>query len=897
MARSSAQLTLIATDRMRLTADGRIVDFLDHNVLRPNTAEEHVRQNYARKLHYDYGYSKDQIVIQAPVQIGSETKFADIVVYQTAAAARSKDQGRIRVIIETKAPDERSGQAQLKSYIFATSAEGGAWVNETDAPLYWHRVENRLEVWPNLPHANEDWDAIGKHKKHQLRPPHNLVETFKRCHNALYKVGIDSDDLAMDMVRIILAKYKDELNPGDTCEFRCTPSELKSADGRKAVADRVRDLFEQVRDDNLTIFDKHETISAGDKEIATVVKELQDFRFLSDDESEDTYDVVGAAYEVYVGSHLKGDRGQYFTERTMVRLLVQMVDPSEDDVILDPAMGSGGFLIAAMRHVTRKILRSDRTQASKRKAIHRFRNRIYGIDKSPKLVKVARTNMVLASDGHSGLVRGDSLEPLTKLPRDFQPKTSPPTTILTNPPFGATSEHKLTPEREPEILEQFDLGHAWRRDADGNLVVTTALTAEGAPPEYLFIERCIKWVTRGGKIGIVVPRGVLDNDKALPVRKLMLEEARVLAVVNCHDDTFKPYTDAKAALIVLERKETQAAREDDYAIFMAISQAIGHNGVGEPIYKTDKKGDIITDADGHPVLDTDADEIFAAWQATQRGKKPSSEHYFQTPRAKLSDNLNLNPVRYLPRYSASRQAALVLGEQEGWTTELLGQIARVYVGPRFKRPYAEKGVTSGPGILRYFTGNAITQTRGENIKYLDLNRAKPIQKKMIDKLYLHRGQIVITDSGTVGRVVYITSYHDGAIGTNNLIRVEVEDEALRGYVYQFLLSPMGQHQLKANIYGAIVDHLEADDVKNIVVPLPKDRALLESIGLPVIRGMEYQEAAYGELEKSWALLREHVNEDADDEEVARRRLAEIAADPSLVVSGEELAKRLDEALT
>ncbi len=834
------------------------------------------------------------MVFNTPIQIGSGTKFADIAIYDAPETATRKDQGRIRLIVETKAPDQKSGQAQLKSYIFASSAEGGVWLNDKDAPLYLHRVKNHLDEWPNIPHADEDWDAIGKHKKHQLRTPHDLVETFKRCHNALYKVGIDSDDLAMDMVRIILAKYRDELNPGDTCEFRCTATELQSADGRKRVAGRARRLFEDVRDDNTAIFDEHERITAGDREIATVVSELQDFRFVADDESDEIYDVVGAAYEVYVGSHLKGDRGQYFTHRIMVQLIVKLVDPGERDVILDPAMGSGGFLISAMRHVTRNIMQSDRTRASKTKTVHAFRNRIFGIDKSPKLVKVARTNMVLASDGHSGLVRGDSLEPVGRLPRGFQPKTSPPTIILTNPPFGATSAHKITAEREPEILEQFQVGHAWRRTR-GELAPTTALSGEGVPPEYLFVERCITWVQPGGRIGIVVPRGVLDNDKALPVRMLILRETRVLAVVNCHDDTFKPHTDAKAALLVLEKKKTESSKEDDYAIFMAISQGIGHNGVGEPIYKTDSKGDEII-VDGRQVLDHDADDIFAAWETIQKGKKPDSDYYFKIPRAKLTDNLNLNPVRYLPRYSAARQAALLLGEQEQWTAERLGHLAKIYAGPRFKRPYAEKGVTSGPGILRYFTGNAITQTRGENIKYLDLNRAKPIQKKMIEKLYLSRGMILITDSGTVGRIVYVTSYHDGAIGTNNLIRVEVEDEALRGYLYQYLLSPLGQHQLKANIYGAIVDHLEVDDVENIVVPVPQDRGLLEGIGLPVIKGMEYQEAAHAEIEQSWKLLTTEIEGDKEDAKVATARLQEIQQDPSKIVRGGELAKRLEALL-
>lgn len=888
-------LALVTSDRIRLTAERRIIDFLDPSTTRPNTPEERVRQVYARKLHFEYGYPTTVLAFNAPIQIGSATKYADITVYQDEVAARHKDQGQIQIIVETKAPDVKSGVDQLRSYIFASSAEGGVWINTTDAPLYLHRAGRKLEEWPNLPHVSEGWDAVGKHKKHQLRPPHNLVETFKRCHNALYKVGIDSEDLAMDMVRIILAKYRDELNPGDTCEFRCTATERQSATGRSKVASRVRPLFAQVRDDNSTIFDKHERITAADGEIATAVAELQDFRFLPDEDSDEIYDVVGAAYEVYVGSHLKGDRGQYFTHRLIVQLLVRLVDPGEQDVILDPAMGSGGFLIAAMRHVTHKIMESARTKATKTRVINRFRNRIYGVDKSPKLVKVARTNMVLASDGHSGLVRGDSLKPIGELPRDFQPKTIPPTVILTNPPFGATSAHKITADREPEILSQFALGRAWKSNARGELVPTDTLSNEGAPPEYLFVERCVRWVQPGGRIGIVLPRGVLDNDKALPVRKLILQETRVLAVVNCHDDTFKPHTDAKAALLVLERKKSEAASEDDYSIFMAISQGIGHNGVGDPVYKTDTHGDPII-RDGEPVLDHDLDDIYTAWQTLQQGQDWAGDDCFQIDRTALPANLNLNPVRYLPRYSESRKAVLMMREQPGWRVQTLGALAsgKVYNGPRFKRPYANRGVTSGESIVRYFTGNAMTQTKGENIKYLDLKRAKPQQLRHIKKLYLRRGMILITDSGTVGRVVYVTSYHDRVVGTNNLIRVEIEDEAMRGYVYQFLLSSMGQHQLKANIYGAIVDHLEPDDVMKVVVPVPDDRTALEAIGLPVIRGMQLQEEATVELETARARLDTLTGDDVRDAEIARDRLDEIDSDPNAVVRGAELERRLSE---
>ena len=841
------------TDRLMLTGDGRIIDFVKPSTTRVNTPEERVRQNYVRTLHYQYGYPTSVMVLGAPIYVGSERRYANIVIYDNKTAAQLQDQGRIKLIVETKAPDEKTGHGQLVSYISASSAEGGVWVNQEDPPKYYYRQPSgKLEEWPGIPREDESWESIGSQTKADLRTPHNLVETFKRCHNALYKVGIDSEDIAMDMVRIILAKYRDESSEGESPEFRVTPLELQSSTGRHRVAERVRRLFEQVRNAHLDVFDKHEVITAGDREIATVVSELQEFRFVTAPDSQEVYDVVGAAYEVYIGSHLKGDRGQYFTHRLIVGLLVRLVNPTERDKVFDPAMGSGGFLIRAMRNISAQIMAGKRSAAAKNNAIHDIYRQLYGIDKSPKLVKVARTNMILASDGHSGLIRADSLEPPTRLPEDFLKVVGPgiPTVILTNPPFGATSEHKITPEREPQLVSQFEVAHVWKRDGD-LFGPTDALMAEGVPPEYLFVERCIKWVAPGGKVGIVVPRGLLDNDKALALRTLIFRDTRVLAVINCHDDTFKPYTDAKAALLVLQKRKPGGPKEPDPIIFMAISQGIGHNGVGAPVYKTDAKGDIILQ-NGQPVLDEDTDDIYQAWENIGKGQASPSEYYFTISPSQISDNLNLNPVRYLPRYAESRRLVLEIGEKPGWKVEKLGAIAQVFNGPRFKRPYADKGVTVGPGIVRYFTGNAVTQTRGENVKYLDLAKAKPNQVKMINKLYLHSGMILITDSGTIGRVIYATSYHDGAVGTNNLIRVVTENDALRGYIYQFLSSKLGQDQLKANIYGAIVDHIEPDHVKDIRVPIPEDNAILDKIGLPVIRSIGLQERAREELAGSEA---------------------------------------------
>ena len=119
-------LALVTSDRIRLTADRRIIDFLDPSSTRPNTPEERVRQVYGRKLHFEYGYPTSVLAFNAPIQIGSATKYADIAVYHDEVAAQRRDQGQIHIIVETKAPDVKSGVDQLRSYIFASSAEGAS---------------------------------------------------------------------------------------------------------------------------------------------------------------------------------------------------------------------------------------------------------------------------------------------------------------------------------------------------------------------------------------------------------------------------------------------------------------------------------------------------------------------------------------------------------------------------------------------------------------------------------------------------------------------------------------------------------------------------------------------------------------------------------------------------
>ncbi len=199
-----------------LTPEGKIIDFLTGNALEAKP-EEFVRQQYLRVLHFEYQYPKTHLASEVSIYYGSkELKDsegrpvrADIVIYSTASARTARDQGKIEIIVECKAPNETTGYNQLVSYLFNTSANGGVWFNGN--VKYYRRLSNprnELIPWTGIPRKGEAWDALGRRRKEDLKRPKDIKGLLRRCHNKLHGRGVDGDeeDLTMDMVRLILAK-------------------------------------------------------------------------------------------------------------------------------------------------------------------------------------------------------------------------------------------------------------------------------------------------------------------------------------------------------------------------------------------------------------------------------------------------------------------------------------------------------------------------------------------------------------------------------------------------------------------------------------------------------------------------------------------------------------------
>lgn len=834
-----------------LNSDGKIIDFLSGITLEP-TPEERIRQRYLRILHYEYKYPKDVMRREVSIQHGSSALKdkhgnpvrADIVVYRNATACSRNDQGRFYFVVECKSPTETHGHNQLVSYIFNTSAEGGVWFNgsgEDDEVKYFRRFtspSSELKEWIGIPRHGEAWDALGRRKKSDLLQPKDVKGLLRRCHNRLHGRGNDGEeeDLTMDMVRIMLAKAMDEEGTEPLPQFYCTAEEYNSLEGTQAVSDRIARLFENVKRANPDVFTQHERITVGPRSIADVVVELQDYRLLSDLGAAQDWDLMGHAYERYTSVYLKRERGQYFTNRLAVDLLVAMVNPDYLDVILDPAGGSGGFLTGVMRAVRKKIMDSAGSDIAKQRQLDRHRTNLFMVEISKRLVKVAKTAMILNGDGHTGMTAGDSLGPYTDFDKTILARANrgTPTVILTNPPFAGVGDGRVTHE---DVLRRFDAGKRWA-EKNGRFQRTEELPSEGVPPELLFFERCVDWLAPGGRLGIVMPKSFLDTQTYRPGREILFRKCRLLAVVNCHKNTFQPYTGVRTCLIVVE-KHSSTANSEDYPIFMAISRKVGQDSEGAPIYKRDTSSNALTDE-----IDHDLDDIAAAFKAFQSGNLTPSGYVFQISRSDLDTQLRINPQLFLPHLNETLEAVESLDGHNGWGVSTLAELGpdiRIFKGPRFK---SETIIVEEvkPGVEPYYTPSAILQEKSDSAKLIDVPRASPKQRATIDAIRVKRGDIVITRSGSIGRIAFITNKYDNAIVSDDLIRVRIPSEELRLYVLAFLQTKFAQDQMQRNEYGAIQQHLEPEHIRNLLVPIPDARQKIEPLLKIVRKAIETRES-------------------------------------------------------
>lgn len=547
-------------------------DYISGLAVKATPEEVEAVQVFAQRLVEDYGYPKNRIQTrpQFRVRIRPSDEGRAFPVDIAVFGATRKIEDDLFLVVECKKKNRKDGVAQLKLYMDMSPAEVGVWFNG-DEHVYLRKVLKRdgtreYAELPNIPRFGQRIEDIGLFKRQDLVAPSNLKAVFRdlRNHLAGMTTGITRDEaLAQEIINLLFCKILDERDtaPDDTVSFRAGINESAAAVKKRVLAlfDRVK---LQVYDD---VFSPNDTINLDADSVRYVVGELQNYCVMDANR-----DAIGDAFEVFIGPALRGTEGQFFTPRNVVHMMVSMLDPKPGERIIDPACGSGGFLIMALSHVWEHVRQEAKAKKwSERQLIKRevdiatdcFR----GIDKDAFLAKVCKAYMALIGDGRGGVFCENSLNP----PRDWHPVTQSKITLgsfdvlLTNPPFGAK-----IPIKGAAVLSQYDLGYRWERDKTTKQPFKTTTLMDARPPQIVFLERCIQLLKPGGRMGIVLPESIFGNPSYEFLMSFVHSKVRLLAVVTMPEPLFKTSgkggTHTKVAVLLL-RKEKPPARAMNFS--------------------------------------------------------------------------------------------------------------------------------------------------------------------------------------------------------------------------------------------------------------------------------------------------------------------------------------------
>ena len=565
----------------------KVPDFATGKAVDTSKPEERVRQDFEEALVYSHGYTKGHIDIEVVIQRGSAARErADIVVYRTDDLSRRSQNKDIAGIIEVKRDNRKDGVGQLQSYMSATSALWGAWTNGQEIEYLLKEPESATiasGIIFAVPTCGQSLDDIGTHTYSDLRQATHLKATFRRLLNELYtNTNISRRaKLGSEMTKLLFCKLMDEqhgaVSRNTTPEFRVGRHDANT--GFSEVRRRVDELFSRVKQElsGEGVFDPGETILLENKSLAYVVGELQEYSLLETDE-----DVVGGAFEVFAESKFAGEKGEFFTPREVVKTAIQLIDPQPGETIMDPACGSGGFLISALQHIWHKMDRGKRwanLPPNKREEAKRniAKNTIHGLDKENDLVKITKAYMAIIGDGKSCIAQANSLhraEEFEGAARDVAIDEGGQLrqfdVILTNPPFGS----KQTKVSQTESAE-FDLGHSWSCKEG----VYVKKKPRKTPTQELFIERCLDMLKSGGRLAIVLPETYAHAPSKKYIVDYIKRRGRVKAVIDLPHNTFRPHCNAKTLLWIIEKERSQRP------VVFGVAEEMGRDHLGKTKYR------------------------------------------------------------------------------------------------------------------------------------------------------------------------------------------------------------------------------------------------------------------------------------------------------------------------
>ena len=567
-----------------------------------NKPEEEVRQKYICRLIDSYGYSKDQMDQEIQVsnsQRGQGAARADIVVWRSLDDKDNKKYPLI--VVECKAESvtiRKEDYYQGMNYASWAHADFFVTTNLKETRIFKivkGQIPDKLDEIVDIPNATQannqkEIDKLLIQTKKFTRDEFSRL-LFK-CHNIIRNNDKLSPEAAFDEISKILfikIRYERENDEGQIfskerfVENRKSYEKLNKEMGVTNAIPFYQNLFEKTKQQfaNDHLFDDNAKIEIRENSFEQIVKELEIYNL-----STTSDDVKGIAFEQFLGKTFRGELGQFFTPRTIVDFMVSILDPQEGELVCDPCCGSGGFLIIAFEYVREKIEKDieaqkesikeqlygvdyEKMSAKKRQEVDsevarifsylneelninnengRLRSLsfdcIYGTDANPRMARTAKMNMIMHGDGHGGVHHHDGLLNVNGI---FENRFD---VILTNPPFGSRVEKDLKITEADKFTDEAKIAVYKKRYGDAytqalkqvNDNVGKSLLSlykiDNGLTEVLFIERCLNLLKPGGRMGIVLPEGVLNGTNIQKAREFVEGKAKILLIVSIPQDVF-----------------------------------------------------------------------------------------------------------------------------------------------------------------------------------------------------------------------------------------------------------------------------------------------------------------------------------------------------------------------
>lgn len=836
------------------------------------TPEEAVRQLYVHKLIHEYGYDPENIRVEHGISFGRDTKRADIVIF------RSEHPDSPYIIAEVKKPELIEGKEQLISYCNASGAVIGIWTNGEDEEYYHRKDPNIFESLDRIPKAsetisevlNEHWTIADLTEKDKLRDSRiSLKALIQELENdVLAGAGVNAFD---EVFKLIYTKLFDEMqsirNENRFLEFKkIGGDDEEKAD--KMLKKKIQALFDRAKEKWPKVFDLKAQIDLMPSHLAVCVARLQNVKLFNSN-----LEIIDDAFEYLMSKSSKGEKGQFFTPRYVIDMCVRMLNPQENESMIDTAAGSCGFPVHTIFYVWGNIYdklgipRRDMFTAEVKpsECIDYVREKVFAIDFDENAVKVARTLNLIAGDGRTNIMRLNTLDygiwdEMTTLDwlqkysvgwlkmQDFCETTGDYSSfnfdiVMANPPFAGDIQQR-------EIISRYELA----RDSKGKYTSKIGR-------DILFIERNIHFLKPGGRMAIILPQGRFNNSSDKYIRDFISEHCRILAVIGLHENVFKPHTGTKTSVLLVQKWDDDLCpRREDYPVFFATMRKPGKDNSGVKIYVKDSDGYIVRDAHNHPIVDHD---LYNHEGLTQDGIAEAFIEFAKREGLSFFGDARFSEERYRELVSGLEVSEVMLSRLENYftlgaeyysrkfieaanilqrcNTEPLSKIARVITDGDHGAPeYFDSGII-------YFLSECITQGFIDSTKARYITREKHIALR---KSALYAGDVLIIKTGDIGKSAVVPDNMPEANISVHICRVKLKEDYNPYFVSAFINGKYGYSQIERRSIKTTRPEIKLIEIRDIQIPKMSGEfdSLIESITRQAMTARADSESLYAQAQ-------------------------------------------------